>query len=124
MITLSLARMLVGVTDRRPSVAPDILPATQEPVRGFTRLLPAALRRRLAERAGERELALAVRRLDELSPHLLDDIGMAGGVLADLADVPPVPAHPLRRPLHIQTPARPAVSRPDAAAMPAAAAPV
>ena len=125
MITLSVAQMLVDLTARRPQdEEPTVQTAVAMPEpRGFARLLPARLRHRLAERASERELANAIRRLDELSPHLLDDIGMSQGALADLADVPPVPAVASRMPFRSGHAVHPAVSRPDgtpAVAVPAA----
>ncbi len=40
------------------------------------RLLPAALRKALAGRAARRTLAAAAARLQETSPHLLDDVGL------------------------------------------------
>lgn len=76
----------------RPSVA------RPQPAVAGLRLLPRSLREMLARRAERRALVRSIARLRELSPHLLDDVGLLDWDGTAPAVEPPEPAVAPRQP--------------------------
>lgn len=105
MITLSVAHLFVRAAEPGWMVANTV--EAEPEVTGLARLLPAALRRRLAARREARQLDLAVQRLASLSPHLLADIGMTDGTLGDDAEAAVIIRLPMPEPQHAAVAAQP-----------------
>lgn len=113
MMNLSVAALFVSVADHRGE-------SRLARPSGFAGLLPARLRRALQRDREARELDLALARLGALSPHLLDDIGMAHGLLGETADAPVILPRADAAPLVLRVgrepaalPVRPALQAPQ-----------
>ena len=87
MITLATASLLVdAIGPARADIAAHAVAESGSTVTGLARFMPAALRRRIVQHRESRHLMQAARRLDELSPHLLADIGLQDGTLGEAAE--------------------------------------